>query len=123
MQDQTIKFEREIKKGVMEMLVLELLNQESNYGYEILNRFSLAPNGKLSIKEGTLYPILYRLEEEECLTCDWKSETKRTMPKKIYKITQKGKERLREQKEIWIRFQKDVSYIQNGKEKVHETDI
>lgn len=110
------RFARQIKKGVMEMLVLELLSQQPNYGYELLTRLSNVPGGTLGVKEGTLYPILYRLEEEKLLESGWQTGSGRAAPKKVYSITPAGIERLARQKEIWETFQSDVAYILNQEE-------
>lgn len=107
------RFAQQIKKGVMEMLVLKLLSQKPNYGYELLTRLSNVPGGTLGVKEGTLYPILYRLEEENLLESGWQTETGRAAPKKVYTITPAGLERLKHQKEIWQTFQSDVAFILN----------
>lgn len=106
------RFARQIKKGVMEMLVLELLAQKPNYGYELLTQLAKAPGGTLQVKEGTLYPILYRLEEDGLLESGWQTSTGRNTPKKIYTITQAGIDRLAAQQKIWQTFQADVAFIQ-----------
>ncbi len=108
-----MRFERQIKKGVMEMLVLQLLSQQPSYGYQLLTRLAETPSGLLKVREGTLYPILYRLEEEGMLNSGWQTGEGRSAPKKIYTITDKGREELNRQKQIWLRFQQDISFIQN----------
>ncbi len=76
------QFERQIKKGIMEMLVLQLLSEESNYGYQLLIRLADTPSGLLKVKEGTLYPILYRLEEDGMLKSGWQTGEGRAASKK-----------------------------------------
>lgn len=111
-----MRFERQIKKGVMEMLVLQLLSEQPNYGYQLLTRLAETPSGLLKVKEGTLYPILYRLEEEEMLISGWQTGQGRNAPKKIYTITDKGRAELGRQKQIWKKFQQDISFIHNEEE-------
>ena len=60
-QDET-RLERQLKKGVLEMLVLRLVCQKPGHGYELLARMDRRSHGAFRLKEGTLYPILYRLE-------------------------------------------------------------
>ena len=55
---------QQLKKGVLEMLVLEALCDDPTYGYELLGRLKERSGGLFILKEGTLYPILYRLEDE-----------------------------------------------------------
>ena len=67
------RFAQQLKKGVLEMLVLQLLSLKPSHGYELIVRLREKGGGLLDLKEGTLYPILYRLEEEGCITSEWNS--------------------------------------------------
>ncbi len=107
------RFERQIKKGIMEMLVLELLSEQPNYGYQLLTRLSDTPSGLLKVKEGTLYPILYRLEEDGMLESGWQGGEGKMTPKKVYHITLRGKAELQRQRQIWQAFQADIAFIQS----------
>lgn len=80
------RFEAEVKRGVMQVAVMYLLESE-RYGYDIVK--SLKDEG-LSVEEGTLYPILRRLEEEGLLSSRW--ETTGSRPRKYYAITSAGKD-------------------------------
>lgn len=98
------RFERQIKKGVLEMVVLGLIKEKSTYGYELLTKIANQSNGLLTLKEGTLYPILYRLEDDLLISAEWKTSEGRAAPKKIYTITKKGCDVLYEQRSIWMQF-------------------
>jgi PadR family transcriptional regulator, regulatory protein PadR len=80
------RFETEVKRGVMQVAIMCLLEQE-RYGYDIIK--CLKDNG-LGVEEGTLYPILRRLEDERLLTSRW--ETTGPRPRKYYAITAYGQE-------------------------------
>ena len=80
------RFETEVKRGVMQVAVMCLLEKE-RYGYDIIK--SLKESG-LGVEEGTLYPILRRLEDEHILTSRWVTEGPR--PRKYYSITDYGKD-------------------------------
>ena len=54
------KYERQMKKGVLDMLVLKLLESEPRYGYQIIQELKDKSGDVFSLKDGTLYPILYR---------------------------------------------------------------
>lgn len=58
------KYERQMKKGVLDMLVLKLLESEPKYGYQIIQEMKEKSEDVFSLKDGTLYPILYRLEDD-----------------------------------------------------------
>lgn len=98
------RFLQQLKKGVLEMLVLELVCQEPTYGYELLTRLKLKSNGLFALKEGTLYPILYRLEDDGMIQSSWSKGEGRAAPKKIYSATQQGREYCLRQRQLWKTF-------------------
>jgi len=105
------KYERQLKKGVLEILVLKLLDQQTMYGYQIIQTLKDYSNSMFLLKEGTLYHILYRLEDEGCLTSFWSHSASKDVPKKFYKITEKGKQTLKELSDLWTVFSFEVSKI------------
>ncbi len=86
MDDILERFEAEVKRGVMQVAVMCLLEKE-RYGYDIIRSLKEAGIG---VEEGTLYPILRRLEDERILSSRWVTEGPR--PRKYYSITEYGKE-------------------------------
>lgn len=52
------KYERQMKKGVLDMLVLKLLEPEPKYGYQIIQEMKEKSGETFLLKDGTLYPIL-----------------------------------------------------------------
>ncbi len=111
------RFSQQLKKGVLEMLVLKLICQSPTYGYELLNQLKERSNQRFALKEGTLYPILYRLEDEGMIKASWQTGEGRTAPKKIYEATESGRhENLRRQR-VWREFEDTVnSFLSGGKE-------
>lgn len=86
---------RQLKKGVLEILLLKLLAQEEMYGYELMQRLNAYANGYFAIKEGTLYPILYRLEDGGMITSSWaEANGRRGVPRKYYALTGEGRQYL-----------------------------
>ena len=69
------------------------------------------------MKEGTLYPILYRLEDDGMIRSQWSTGEGRTAPKKIYEATDAGQsENLRRQR-VWREFDDTVNaFLQGGRE-------
>ncbi|MEG0769482.1 MAG: helix-turn-helix transcriptional regulator [Ruthenibacterium sp.] len=99
------RFEQQLKRGVLEMLVLGIVCEKDTYGYELLLALSQRSGGMLQLKEGTLYPILYRLEDGGLVVTQWRAgEENRAAPKKYYTITQAGRAALREERTAWQRF-------------------
>lgn len=89
------KLTQELRRGVLVLAVLSRL-EEKRYGYDLISR--LDEKG-LEIEQGTLYPLLRRLEEQGLLTSEWNVEGSR--PRRYYVLSQQGKEMLEELREEW----------------------
>lgn len=55
---------QQLKKGVLEILVLDIIQEQDVYGYELLKKLDENSVGLFALKEGSLYPIMYRLEDK-----------------------------------------------------------
>jgi PadR family transcriptional regulator, regulatory protein PadR len=95
--------DRELKRGTLEMVLLHLFSIRSMYGYEVANELRERTNGHFELKEGTLYPVLYRLEEAGQVTTEWITPD-RGVPRKYYVITDAGRSDLARQLEQWRSF-------------------
>ncbi len=94
----------QFKKGVLEMLVLQLISEEDKYGYELVENV----NEVFEIKEGTIYPLLKRLTNEKY--CDsYFKESKEGPARKYYMVTRLGKDKLKSIRKEWITFHESVS--------------
>ena len=103
------RLQQQLKKGVLEMLVLELICEKQTYGYELMARLKQRSQGLFYLKEGTLYPILYRLEDEGMIEAAWSQGEGKTAPKKMYAATEAGRlERLR-RFQVWQTFADTVN--------------
>lgn len=105
------RYERQMKKGILEILVLKLLEKEKKYGYQLIMELKEKSNALFSVKEGTLYPILYRLEEEGLVTNEWSVPQGKEVSKKYYQISDSGKEVLRDTIQLWRVFSRKVDFI------------
>lgn len=111
-------FKKQIKKGVLELAILKLLDEEDQYGYSIIQQVSKRSNNTLEVKDGTLYPILYRLEDNEIIKSYWQNnEGGRSRPRKYYKITQKGKTTLKSMLTDYFEVNNSINMILGGDEK------
>lgn len=66
-----MKVSKELLKGSTTMLILEMLKDENMYGYQMIKRLSEKSENIFELKEGTLYPILHGLEENDLITSYW----------------------------------------------------
>ena len=94
---------RELKRGSLELIVLHLLSAGEACGYEIVTKLSERTRGALEITDGTLYPVLYRLERGGFVTVRWETP-QRGVPRKYYRLTPEGIVELRRLSREWTSF-------------------
>lgn len=102
--------DRELKRGTLEMVLLRLLSERPMYGYELTSELRTRSAGLFELKEGTLYPVLYRLEERGQVTTEWQTPD-RGVPRKYYVITAGGRAELERQLEQWRNFVVAVGHL------------
>jgi PadR family transcriptional regulator, regulatory protein PadR len=95
--------ERELKRGSLELIVLHLLSLGEAYGYEIVTTLTERTNGGLEVTDGTLYPVLYRLERAGFVAVRWETP-QRGVPRKYYRLTEPGQEELGRLAHEWSTF-------------------
>ena len=105
------KYEQQMKKGVLEMLVLQLLLEKEKYGYQLICELKEKSRGMFLLKEGTLYPILYRMEDDGLVVSRWSEPKGKEVSKKYYCLAKEGKETLILLKELWRTFSGNVDEI------------
>lgn len=98
------------KKGSVEMLILTLLNDQSMYGYQISQEISGRSGNIINIPEGSLYPTLYKLLEENYVADERRLVGKR-MSRIYYSITEKGRERLQDLYRDYTQVHKGIKGI------------
>ena len=96
----------QFKKGVLELCVLSMLGKSDCYGYELVNEISK----NISIAEGTIYPLLKRLKDQELLTTYLK-ESQEGPSRKYYTLTELGKSTLQALLKDWFKFIKGINKI------------
>lgn len=96
----------QFKKGVLNLCVLALLEQEDRYGYELVQKIS----DQIAISEGSVYPLLRRLTKEGYFTTYLKESTEGP-PRKYYQLTDAGRDYLREQLNEWRTFTDGVNTL------------
>lgn len=87
------RLRRELARGTAELAVLSVLDSGRRYGYELLKLLRGLGEGALEVKEGTLYPLLHRLEDAGHIAATWEAEG-RARPRKYYAITTEGRAHL-----------------------------
>jgi PadR family transcriptional regulator PadR len=88
----------QMRRGLLELSVLALLDGEASYGYEIVSR--LAVVAQLASGEGTVYPLLRRLRREGLLEAFWQ-ESASGPPRQYYRLTPAGRSTLNRMRRQW----------------------
>jgi PadR family transcriptional regulator PadR len=101
--EDTRSIDRELRRGSLELIVLHLLSSGEAYGYEIVTKLADRTNGALEVTDGTLYPVLYRLERGGFVTVRWETP-QRGVPRKYYRLTEAGTAELERMTREWTAF-------------------
>lgn len=96
-------FNRELKKGSAELLVLSLVEQRPRHGYEIGKLIEARSRGRIHFRIGSLYPILCRLEDRGFICGRW-VEKPGERRRRFYRLTPVGRRFLADQRGIWHEF-------------------
>src|SRR6185369_10961879 len=90
-------------RGHLETMILSTLERGEAHGLEIIKRLEEAGCGLLRLKEGSLYPALYRLESAGEVAADWETENhgRKGARRRIYRLTAKGKRSLGKGRVEW----------------------
>ncbi|CAM4440437.1 PadR family transcriptional regulator [Paenibacillus tarimensis] len=104
-----MKVNKELLKGSTAVLVLTTLAKKDQYGYELIREIERQSEGVFAFKEGTLYPILHTLEAEGWVESYWQVHDGRK--RKYYRITDKGKQHVKERKAEWQLFRTAVDRV------------
>jgi PadR family transcriptional regulator PadR len=93
-------------RGHLDTMILSMLERGEAHGLEILARLEGAGCGLLRLKEGSLYPALYRLEAAGKVKAAWEAEPhgRRGARRRIYQLTSKGKRELNKGRQTWTSF-------------------
>jgi PadR family transcriptional regulator PadR len=102
----------QMRKGVLEFCILSVLKEKDAYTSEILETLK---NAKLLVVEGTVYPLLTRLKNDDLLSYRWEESTSGP-PRKYYGLTDQGRVFLEELNGTWTELSDAVNLITNQKE-------
>ncbi len=98
----------QMRKGIAELCVLATLYNDEAYGYEILSKVHDRPS--LALKESTLYLLLGRLKKDGFVSFRTQP-SKKGPPRRYFKLTASGRERLANMAEFWRGFSQDVDFM------------
>lgn len=106
-------FDRELKKGSAELLILSLIEHRPRHGYEISKLIEQRSEGVLKFNVASFYPLLYRLEKRGFISGRWVEKAGQRR-RRYYQITAQGKTVLKEQRSSWTDFVNAINRITGG---------
>jgi PadR family transcriptional regulator, regulatory protein PadR len=108
-----MKEKTELLAGTLDLIVLRLLQGKPQNGWELTRSIQLSSREVLSVKYGTLYPALHRLEARGLISSEWAmSDNNRRA--KYYSLTAEGRKQLESERRTWERFSIAMNLILTG---------
>ena len=100
----------DLLQGTLDVLILKTLSAGQMHGWGISQRIQQLSQDVLQVNQGSLYPALYRLENQGWIKAEWgTSENNRRA--KFYELTRAGRKQLSEETESWERFSAAVARV------------
>jgi PadR family transcriptional regulator, regulatory protein PadR len=92
----------ETLKGHLDALILAVLGERPLHGYAVIEELRRRSEGAFDLAEGTLYPVLHRLEADGLLTSTWSAASGRR--RRVYRLTRRGRAVLARRRQEWAGF-------------------
>lgn len=106
------RWSKEIKRGAASLAIVAVLDEQTAYGYEIVKTLGERASF-LQLEQGTVYPLLRRLEKRKLLESEWNYDDP-TKPKKYYNLTADGKMALQMMTETWSVLSDELRRLLEG---------
>jgi transcriptional regulator len=103
-------FDRELKKGSAELMILSLLEARARHGYEISKLIESRSGGAVKFNVASLYPLLYRLEQRGWIKGRWVEKAGQRR-RRFYRLTREGRKMLAAQRDTWREFVEAINRI------------
>jgi len=103
----------DIPQGTLDLIILTILAREPLHGYGISQRLAMLSRDEFHVNPGSLFPSLYRLEQDGKLKADWRS-TENNRRAKYYRLTASGRKQLELHRERWSRVSFAVAGVLEG---------
>ena len=100
----------DLLQGTLDLLILKTLALGPMHGWGVSQRIQQVSEGVLNINQGSLYPALYRLEEQGWIASEWGS-SENNRQAKYYKLTRAGRKQLAEEQANWERLTTAINLV------------
>ena len=103
----------DVPQGMLDLMILRILAREPLHGYGIAQKLAVLSHGSFQVNPGSLFPSLYRLEQDGKLKAEWRaSENNRKA--KYYKLTASGRRQLDQHLQRWDRIAFAITSVLEG---------
>ena len=103
----------DVPQGTLDLMILTILVREPMHGYGISQRLQTLSRDHFKVNPGSLFPSLYRLEEDGRLKAEWRA-TENNRRAKYYRLTASGRKQLEQHRERWDRAAFAVTSVLEG---------
>ena len=100
----------DLVQGTLDLLILKILSLEPRHGWAIAKRIQQISKEALQVQQGSLYPALYRLEQQGWIKAEWR-ETDTGRQAKFYALTRAGRKQLERELANWDRLSKAINVV------------
>ena len=103
----------DVPQGTLDLMILSILAREPMHGYGISQRLQLLSHDQFQVNPGSLFPSLYRLEQDGRLKAEWRASDNNRRAK-YYRLTAAGRRQLEQHRERWQRVSFAVASVLEG---------
>jgi len=107
------KEKADVLQGTLDMLILKAVQPATMHGYGISVRIRQISRDVLQVEQGSLYPALYRLEEQGWITSEW-GTSDNNRKAKFYSLTKAGRRQLETEQANWTRVSTAINLVMNA---------
>jgi PadR family transcriptional regulator, regulatory protein PadR len=100
----------DLLKGTLDMLILRALRLEPMHGWGITDRIHQWSEKELQVNQGSLYPALYRLQDQGWIAAEWRT-TENNRRARYYRLTASGRAQLTREERDWQRLSRAVNLV------------
>ncbi len=111
--DPALSRDAALLQGTLDLLILRIVALEPLHGYGIVRRIGQMSGEALDVRQGSLYPALYRMEQRGLLAAEWKTNES-GKDAKYYRITKAGRKALEQETAGWKRLRGAIDRILEG---------
>src|SRR5262245_18145674 len=103
----------DVPQGTLDLMILTILSREPMHGYGISQKLAALSADTFQVNPGSLFPSLYRLEQDGKLKAEWRP-TENNRNAKYYKLTAAGNKQLEQHRQRWNRLSFDITSVLEG---------